>query len=302
MTETKTGESRLHSIGIIGLGLVGTAISRRLIAAGYTLTGYDPVEQARNQFQSMGGRPLANVGAVARSASVIILSLPDGKVVKNVTESCAGAFQPGAVVIDTTTASPHEVLACQKLLALSEIEYLDATISGSSEVIAQGQATWMVGGSEIAFQKIKQLLETIGGVIHHTGPTGSGTQMKLISNLILGLNRAVLAEGLALAEFWGMNLPATLEVLKSTAAYSKVMDAKGEKMIGRDYSPQARLRQHHKDVSLMLEAVKASKLKLYLSELHDDLLNEAEAAGLGELDNSAIFEVWQKKCDQKPEK
>ena len=116
--------------------------------------------------------------------------------------------------------------------------------------------------------------------------------MKLVSNLILGLNRAVLAEGLALAKSWDMDLVRTLEILKTTSAYSKVMDVKGQKMIERNYQPLARLKQHHKDVLILLKLANEKGLKLYLSELHGELMRKAEDEGLGDLDNSAIAEIW----------
>ena len=172
---------------------------------------------------------------------------------------------------------------------------MDATISGSSAQVESGTATWLVGADETDFNSVGDIFQALGGPVFHLGPTGSGTRMKLVSNLILGLNRAVLAEGLALAEAWQMNLNQTLEVLKSTAAYSRVMDTKGRKMIDQDYIPQARLRQHHKDVRLILESTRDSGPDLVLSKLHDKLLQSAENAGLGELDNAAIFELWRRK-------
>jgi 3-hydroxyisobutyrate dehydrogenase-like beta-hydroxyacid dehydrogenase len=295
MKQKQLSDEFSPTIGMIGLGLIGTAISRRLIASGQNIYGFDTDAIAMRRFAETGGLAAESVADISATCDFIFLSLPDGKCVANVIDQCLGCFRPQTIVIDTTTASIEEVLQTHRILSGYAVGYLDATISGSSELVASGQATWMVGGDTNDFHKIHQLLNSIGGLIHHTGPTGSGTQMKLISNLILGLNRAVLAEGLAMAEFWGMDLRRTLEILKTTVAYSRVMDAKGEKMIACDYSPQARLRQHHKDVKLILDSVSDSKMKLYLSALHEELLESAEDQGLGELDNSAIIEIWRKR-------
>lgn len=292
MNQQSRAENDPMKIGLVGLGLVGTAMAQRLIPGGMQVVGYDTDKTAQERLLKLGGSVAATASEAVQAGPIVLMSLPDGRIVKSVIDQCLAALLPGTIIIDTTTASPTEVMDVHRRLQENEIEYLDATISGSSYLISKGQATWMVGGADKAFHQIIPVLNVIGGVIHHTGPTGSGTRLKLISNLILGLNRAVLAEGLALAEFWGMNLVSTLDVLKSTAAYSRVMDAKGEKMISRDYEPQARLKQHHKDVLLMLQAVAGSEMKLYLSELHDDLLFQAEAAGFGELDNAAIIELW----------
>ena len=113
--------------------------------------------------------------------------------------------------------------------------------------------------------------------------------MKLVSNLVLGLNRAALAEGLLLAEALGLDPTAALDVLRGSAAYSRQMDAKGRKMIDGDFSNQARLSQHLKDVRLMLKAAADGGLTLALADTHRRLLERAEAMGLGDHDNSAVI-------------
>ena len=116
----------------------------------------------------------------------------------------------------------------------------------------------------------------------------------MISNLVLGLNRAALAEGLAFAEALAVPSAAALEVLAGSMAYSRAMDTKGRKMVERDFTVQARLAQHSKDVRLILGAAAKAGVKLPLSETHFRLLERAEAAGLGDHDNSAIIEVLRK--------
>lgn len=116
--------------------------------------------------------------------------------------------------------------------------------------------------------------------------------MKLVSNLVLGLNRAALAEGLALARAIEIPLPTALEVLQGSMAYSRIMDTKGRKMIAGDFSVQARLSQHLKDLRLILQAGQSARRTLPLTEAHRQLLEQAEAAGLGDLDNSAVFRVY----------
>ncbi len=134
----------------------------------------------------------------------------------------------------------------------------------------------------------------MGAKVFHVGPCGSAAKMKLISNLVLGLNRAVLAEGLVFAEALGVSPAAALEVMAGSHAYSKAMDVKGRKMVERDFTVEARLSQHLKDVYLMLEAAAAAGISLPLTETHRRLMEQAEAVGLGDQDNSAIIEVLRK--------
>ena len=128
--------------------------------------------------------------------------------------------------------------------------------------------------------------------MYHVGPCGSGIRMKLVFNLVLGLNRAVLAESLAFASRYGLSSRQALEILKVGPSYSRVMDTKGPKMLRRDFEPEARLSQHLKDVRLILAAGESCGAKLPLSELHSRLLADAERLGFGAADNSAIFESF----------
>lgn len=125
-----------------------------------------------------------------------------------------------------------------------------------------------------------------------SAPRGSGARMKLVVNLVLGLNRAVLAEGLAYAEHCGLDGEAALEVLRDSMAYSRIMDTKGEKMLKSEYSPQARLSQHLKDVRLILDTGSSTGAKLPLSTLHGELLEQVESRGHGGEDNSAIMRYF----------
>ncbi len=279
-------------IGLIGLGLVGSALVGRLIQAGFEVVGFDVDRAAVERFETAGGIPASGAESVARQCATILLSLPDGAIAADVIDELRTSLEPGSLVIDTTTASPDQVERAAEVLKAAGAGYLDAPLSGSSEVIATGQGAWIVGGDVCDFEAAGPVFAAVGGSVHHVGPVGAGSRAKLVSNLILGLNRAALAEGLALAEAWGLDLPATLEVLKASAAWSRVMDAKGVKMIEAEYRPQARLRQHHKDVRLMLEAAKRIGQRLPLSALHESLLTEAEDAGWGNADNAAIIEVW----------
>jgi 3-hydroxyisobutyrate dehydrogenase-like beta-hydroxyacid dehydrogenase len=149
----------------------------------------------------------------------------------------------------------------------------------------------MIGGAADDVQAAAGILEAITPVRFHAGPCGAGARMKLIVNLVLGLNRAVLAEGLAFAEACGVDAGLALAVLKASPAYSRAMDVKGAKMISRDYTPEARLRQHRKDVRLIIEESERNGAGVPLTRLHDELLEQAERAGYADLDNSAIIEI-----------
>jgi 3-hydroxyisobutyrate dehydrogenase-like beta-hydroxyacid dehydrogenase len=178
---------------------------------------------------------------------------------------------------------------------------LDATVSGSSRQFRDGEAVMMVGGDAAAFEACKDVFKILSEKVFYLGPSGSGSKAKLASNLILGLNRLALAEGLVFADVLGLDLPGFLELLKVSPAYSAAMDTKGEKMLDRDFTPQARLRQHRKDVSLILEYARREGQGLPLSQAHLDVLDRAIAAGDGDLDNAAVIrEIARRRRAQPP--
>src|SRR5439155_4921134 len=169
------------------------------------------------------------------------------------------------------TGEPAQTAALGARLAARGVRYLDAPISGSSEQTRHGEATVIVGGDREAFDACADLWPVLGKKVFHVGPCGSASKMKLISNLVLGLNRAALAEGLAFAEAIGVSPAAALQVLAGSMAYSRTMETKGRKMLERDFRVQARLSQHLKDVRLMLQAAADVALPLPLTETHRQL-------------------------------
>jgi len=275
-------------IGVIGLGLMGTALTERLLEHGYRVAVWNRTRAKADPLLARGAEWSDNpLAACAR----VILSLYTTEVVVQVLDQVQGGLRAGQIILDTTTGEPAQTAALGERLAARGVRYLDAPISGSSEQTRRGEATVIVGGERETFEACADLWRVLGQKVLHVGPCGSAAKMKLISNLVLGLNRAALAEGLAFAEAIGVAPAAGLEVLIGSMAYSRAMDVKGRKMVERDFTVQARLTQHLKDVRLMLQAAGAAGMTLPLADTHRRLMEQAEAAGLGDQDNSAIIEV-----------
>ena len=279
-------------IGIVGLGLLGTAIARRLLGKGFVVVGYDISPRQLDGFSSAGGRAAGSAAEVAASCRRLVLSLPTTDTVEAVVNDMTGHLRPGDIVVDTTTGEPGRTADLGRRLAGIGVEYLDATISGSSAEALAGSVVVMAGGNAAPFAACEDIFEAFARRWFHVGPWGSGAAMKLVVNLVLGLNRAALAEGLGLARSLDLDLAAALAVMREGAAYSRAMDVKGEKMVQGDFTPQARLAQHLKDVRLMLASAETVGAKLPLSMLHRELLESLVAAGHGELDNSAIVKAF----------
>jgi 3-hydroxyisobutyrate dehydrogenase-like beta-hydroxyacid dehydrogenase len=282
----------VRTVGLIGIGLLGSALAHRLLSAGMRVVGYDLSPARRDELVAAGGEAVDSAAEIFRRLDTVVLSLPDSAVVRSVIESAHPALRQGLLLIDTSTGDPLAAETLGEQLATQGIAYLDATIAGSSAVVRDGQAVVMVGGSAAAAASAREIFDCFAKDVFHLGPCGSGSRMKLVVNLVLGLNRAALAEGLTLAAALKLDLPTALATLRASAAYSAVMDAKGPKMLAGDFTPQARLAQHLKDVRLMLAAAERTNIEIPLSKVHRELLERAVALGCGDLDNSAILRAF----------
>ncbi|MBS1829874.1 MAG: NAD(P)-dependent oxidoreductase [Acidobacteria bacterium] len=286
-----------ETVGMIGTGLLGSAMAVRLSAAGRPLLAYDI---DRCAVEGSGAAAAASNAQVADQCRTIVLSLPDSHIAAAVIEEIRPYLQSGDLIIDTTTGDPAEAEAAGVKLAKLGVYYLDATIGGNSRQARHGEVIALVGGEVTAFERALPLFDTFCRRSFHLGHWGAGARMKLVLNLVLGLNRAVLAEGLSFAAACGFDLHQTLEILQAGPSYSKVMDVKGEKMIRADYTPEARLAQHHKDVRLILAEAERHGAKTPLSAVHDALLRLAEERGFASLDNSAVIEAYRVSSESNP--
>lgn len=278
-------------IGIIGLGLLGGAIAERLIAAGFQVCGFDVRGEALLKAERCGVRPVSAAAVVAAQSDCLLFSLPDSLVVAQIAAEI-GPVSCGKLILDTTTGDPGDPPEFGRRLAAHGARYVEANVVGSSAVVRGREAIVLLGGESSDCVEATALVSPFSTRSFHVGPLGSASRAKLVVNLVLGLNRAVLAEGLNLAKCCGLDPAAMLEILRSGAAYSRVMDAKGTKMIAADFAPEARLAQHHKDVRLILDMARRAKASIPFSVEHERLLSLAESLGLGDLDNSAIIRAF----------
>jgi 3-hydroxyisobutyrate dehydrogenase-like beta-hydroxyacid dehydrogenase len=285
-------------VGLIGVGLLGTALAERMHQAGFVVSGYDVnwayFDQQQRERPELGATVVKTASAeqVASEHDTIVMCLPDSAAVELVVRNIENKLRPGALVIDATTGDPDAAEQIAARLLSLQVEYVDATIAGSSQQARQGEAVVIVGGARTDVEHASAVLESWSSRRFHVGAAGSGQRMKLVVNLVLGLNRTVLAEGLNLAQLAGIDPGSALEVLRATPAYSRAMDTKGSKMVNRDYGVQARLSQHLKDVTLIRTLARRSGAATPLSDAHEELLMLAANAGFGEADNSAVIEAY----------
>jgi 3-hydroxyisobutyrate dehydrogenase-like beta-hydroxyacid dehydrogenase len=273
-------------IGLIGLGLLGTALGERLLLSGRAVHVFNRTPAKAEPLIRLGAQWSDNPFA---TCSCVVACLYATANVVEVLDAFAAALRPGHTLIDCTTGDPAETATLGGRLEDQGVAYLEFPIAASSAQTRRGEALGLAGGRESAYAAQRELLETLAPRTVYVGPWGAAAKIKLVNNLVLGLNRVALAEGLLFARALGLDAGRTLEVLSAGNAYSKAMDVKGRKMVEEDFAVEAKLSQHLKDVQLMLEQARDCGLRLPATELHRKLLQHGETAGWGDADNASII-------------
>jgi 3-hydroxyisobutyrate dehydrogenase-like beta-hydroxyacid dehydrogenase len=283
------------AIGLLGIGLVGRAIAPLLRDAGYDVVGYAPSQASREVLRDLGGRPVDSVADVAAVCRTVVLAVFDTAQVEQVLEGADGVLTiapPGGLrrtIINTSTCEPDRMAALDARIR-GRAAFVEMPISGTSTQIARAEGVGLIGGRAADIDDVEDVLGTICPRRFRMGPLGAGGKAKLAVNLVLGLNRAAVAEGIAFAEMLGLDPGAFLHVARNSAAYSQVMDVKGKKMVERDYEPLSKVSQTTKDFIIMREYSHGAGHRLPFAEVYIEMMEGCIKAGEGDWDNAALLE------------
>lgn len=284
-------------VGIIGLGLMGSAFSERLIGAGIPVIGFD-IEPARcEKFRDNRGITAASASELTIRSRAVLIAVYDGAQA----EVLFGDLESGPTrptVICTTTCAPDEIIRLAGRAAMAGVPFIEAPISGTSAEVRNGTATALVAGETAAVEAIGGLLDILCPHRTRFSKVGDASRAKLAINLILQNNRAALAEGIAFAEAMGLDGPTFLATARASAAYSRVMDTKGDKMLNRDFRPQSHIAQTLKDAELILKEAAQHGLRLPLTEAQVDLLRAAIAIEGPDSDSAAVIAAIRPRTDR----
>jgi 3-hydroxyisobutyrate dehydrogenase len=279
-------------IAIIGLGLMGEVYAQRLLDARFPVSGFDVDPARRARLKEIGGQPASTIAELAKPANCIIIAVFSTAQVEDVIENhLLPALGEGSnkIVLCMSTCDPDQVAALAARVVPRGIRYLDVPVSGTSDQVRRGDGVALIGGDKMVAGEVSEIFDALFARRFHVGKIGDGGRAKLAVNLILGLNRLALAEGLVFAERLGLDPAAFLDVARGSASYSQVMETKGPKMVRGDFSPEGRVRQTLKDVHLMLDQAAAAGQTLSTLQIHADVLEACVKAGEAELDNCAII-------------
>ena len=288
-----------ETIGFIGLGLMGRAFSRNLIEDGYRLVGADPVAEAREAFEDMGGAALASPKEVAEAADFVFISVPNSRISLECARGEDGYLtadpdkKPKAVV-DTTTADPEDTREIARLCAERGFDFMEACVSGNSENVMNRSGLFLVGGEERTHALVKDIFARLLSDQIHCGAAGDGATMKVLINYLTCLQRCAIAETLRMGLRAGVKGELLLDAFMRSAADSRQLRNRGPRMISGDFTnPVSTLDVLTKDIKLGLALGQSVDANMPLGDLCLPFYTEGQEMGLGPLDSAAVYKVFE---------
>ena len=280
-------------VGFIGLGIMGRAMSSRLIDGGHELYLHSH-KPAPKELTDKGGHDCRTGREVASQSEVIITMVPDTPNVEEVLfgeNGVSSGLTPGKIFVDMSSISPIATKDFTQRVNQLGCEYLDAPVSGGDVGARQGTLTIMVGGSEKEFARVKPLFELMGKNITLVGAIGDGLTAKVANQIIVALTIEAVGEALLFASKAGADPAKVRQALMGGFASSRILELHGERMITRNFEPGARIALHQKDLNNALTGARTLQISLPNSASCQELFNACAAHGGSAWDHSAMVRV-----------
>lgn len=281
-------------IAFLGLGIMGSGMSRRLLGAGFPVTVYNRNAAKAEPIVAAGARLAGSPREAAEGADVIISMVADDPASRAMWLGPEGALagaRAGAVCIDSSTVSVSWIRELAQEAKAAGCEFLDAPVTGSKVQVNAGELNFLVGGEAAVIDRVRPVLAPMSKSVIHLGPTGSGAFVKLINNFVCGVQIAAIAEALAFVERTPLDRAKTLEVLMGGSPGSPIVKAVGPRMAASDFTPNFLLRLMAKDLAYASAEAKELGLELSTAATALAAFEAAKTAGLGEKDMSSVVEV-----------
>lgn len=279
-------------VALLGVGLMGAPMARRLLEAGFALTVWSRSRDKADALADAGATVAAGAAEAASAADVVITMLADGPVVDSVLfgeSGAAAALNPGALVIDMSSIPPATAREHAARLAALGVAHLDAPVSGGTRGAAEGALAIMVGGDEAVFEAARPVFAPLGRAIR-VGPSGAGQLAKLANQVIVGVTIGAVSEALLLAAAGGADPAAVREAIRGGFAESRILEEHGRRMIERDFRPGGRVATQVKDLDTALAAATDAGVTLPLTrDARDRFAELRDALGGADLDHSALL-------------
>lgn len=284
----------MTACAFLGLGIMGRAMVRNLLAAGHRVTVYNRSPGPAQQLEREGAAVASSPAGSVSGAEVVFTCLTDGDALESVVlgeQGALGAAAAGTVFIDTSTVAPKAARRIAQACEQRGVAALDAPVSGGEQGAVDGSLSVMVGGSQEAFDRVVPLLEVIGATIEHVGEAGAGQTVKAANQLLVAGIYTLVSEALLVLEAEQVELDPAIRVLVGGLAGNRVLELKGRSMLDRRFEPGARVDLHRKDLTIALELAKGAGIPVPLTAVVGQLYEALGAQGHGDLDHSAVFQL-----------
>lgn len=288
----------IKRVGIVGLGIMGSAMSRHLITAGYEVHGFDVVADRITEFEAGGGTGHGSGGEVAATSDLVILSLPTIESLQAATEDIAAGAHDGLIAAEMGVFPIDAKQASFDRLAAVGVELMDVPVSGTGLQAADATLVVMASGSDQAFERTKPVFDTLGRATYHLGPFPNGSVMKFIANLLVAIHNLSSAEAHALGIAAGMDPNVVQEVIGDGVGSSKVFDIRGPMMVADSYEPpSARMTTILKDATIIQAFARSLGSPTPLLDAALPVYHASNEAGLGDLDAAALLRYLETSSD-----
>ncbi len=278
-------------VGFAGLGIMGQPMAENLLRAGCPLTVYNRTRARTESLAAQGAGVASTPAELAEKARILFICIGDTGDVEELCEQILGAVRPGSLIVDASTISPEASRRLAARFRQRDVGFLDAPCSGSKAGAISATLTFMAGGDEPSFRRAEPYLRMMGKEIIHTGPQGSGLQVKLSQNLIGALICQAMIEGFVLARKAGVAPSMVLQVLEASVARVPMIAGKLPRIAARQCEPHFSLKWMHKDLGLILDSARLLEVPLPATALVHEMFGAGISMGHGEEDFSSAVHV-----------
>ncbi|CVK20295.1 NAD(P)-dependent oxidoreductase [Sporomusa sphaeroides] len=290
-------------LGFIGLGAMGSKMLANVIKAGHSVTVFDIGQAAVDAAVALGAKKAANAAETARGKEIVLLSLPNSAIVESTVLGPGGILEgaeQGLLIVDLSSITPQSIQKIAGIAKAKGVNIIDAPVSGGTAGAQMGTLSIMVGGEQADFERALPVLQSIGSKIDHVGAIGAGDTVKLVNNLLLGVNMVAVSEALCLGVKAGIKPEVLYQIISNSSGNSYALTAKYKKFIAAgNFEPGFMIDLQYKDLQLAVDTAKGLKVPLVLGNIAQQAYEIARASGLGAEDISAVIKLGEALCDIK---
>ncbi|MBC5784216.1 NAD(P)-dependent oxidoreductase [Ramlibacter sp. USB13] len=277
-------------IAVLGTGLMGFPMARRLCEAGHVVHAWNRSRDKADRLLPFGAKVHASAADAVRGAEIVVCMLENGPVIEDVLfrQGTADAMRPGTLFIDMASIQPKEARDHAARLAERGVQQLDAPVSGGTVGAENGTLAIMVGGKAADYERAKGVFQVFGRATH-VGPSGAGELAKLANQMIVGITIGAVAEALLLCAKGGADMAKVREAITGGFADSRILQLHGQRMVERDFAPRAKIAVQLKDMRNALATAEEVGFDAPITGLFERLYAQAAEHGLTDLDHSGLF-------------